>query len=125
MGKKHKKQPQRRESWVNSNIEDEKLALEAIFGPDYHGDPDDPQRCSLHVVPHEAGLEENYVSATLYLTYDITVIISKIHLVYFDRINSEETGVGLYACHWHGASLSGPSWEQGVLSFVPVPCDVM
>jgi len=116
MGKKHKKQPPRRESWVNSNIEDEKLALEAIFGPDYHGDPDDPQRCSLHVVPHEAGLEENYVSATLHLTYDIIVIVLKILLGYFNRIRK----LALCACHWHGASLSGSSCDH---LFVRVNCD--
>jgi hypothetical protein len=98
MGKKHKKQPPRRESWVNSNIEDEKLALEAIFGPDYHGDPDDPQRCSLHVVPHEAGLEENYVSATLHLTYDIIVIVLKILLGYFNRIRNGVVRVSLARC---------------------------
>lgn len=73
MGKRHKKQVQRRGTWVNTDVEDEKMALEAIFGPDFTIDGSDPNenRCSIHVVPHEAGLETNHVSATLHLTYVI------------------------------------------------------
>lgn len=71
MGKKHKNKARKRDTWINQDIEDEKTALEAIFGPDFAAEGSDPSdnKCSIHVVPHEAGLEANYVSATLHLTY--------------------------------------------------------
>lgn len=71
MGKKHKKLAVKRDAAINQDIEDEKMALEAIFGPDFTMDGSDPSehKCSVHVVPHEAGLEANHVSATLHLTY--------------------------------------------------------
>jgi hypothetical protein len=71
MGKKQKNKSRKRDTWVNQEIEDEKTALEAIFGPDFAIEGSDPSdnKCSIHVVPHEAGLEANFVFATLHLTY--------------------------------------------------------
>lgn len=69
MGNKKNKKTKRKESWVNSDVEDEKLALQAIFGSECEISKDDPNRCSLQIVPHEANLEENHVSVTLHLTY--------------------------------------------------------
>lgn len=72
MGKRNKKHLQKKDSGINQDIEDEKTALEAIFGPDFTtegSDPSENNKCSIVVVPHEAGLETNYVSATLHLTY--------------------------------------------------------
>lgn len=67
MGNKKNKKTKRKESWVNTDVEDEKLALQTIFGSECEVNEDDPNRCSLQIVPHEAMLEENHVSVTLHL----------------------------------------------------------
>lgn len=71
MGKKHKSKAHKKDTWINQEVEDEKTALEAIFGPDFATEGSDPSenKCCIHVVPHEAGLEANFVSANLHLTY--------------------------------------------------------
>ena len=63
-GKRAKKPPVK----INTDIEDEKVALSAIFGNDFEFD-DESNVCRVRVFPHMAALEDNYVSVTLQITY--------------------------------------------------------
>jgi hypothetical protein len=94
MGNKKNRKPKRRESWVNSDVEDEKLALQAIFGSDCEVDKDDPNRCSLQIVPHEAMLEENHISVTLHLTCVAILVLD----VILNSIEFNLMGVTCYIC---------------------------
>ena len=67
---------------MNNDVEDEKLALQAIFGSECEVYEDDPNRCSLQIVPHEAMLEENHVSVTLHLTcVGVSILIAWIDTI--------------------------------------------
>ena len=64
MKKKNKKLIRKHIIETNSDVQDEKLALAAIFGSDFEVD-ETQQSIAVTCIPHTAGLEENNVSVKL------------------------------------------------------------